>query len=118
MSFFFFLMIRRPPRSTLFPYTTLFRSEASIVERDVQLAQQFAGAHLHVAHVSTADTLKAVRRGKRTKARGTCEGTPPHFTLLYSAIRGYDSNFKMNPPPRSASKPDALLVAVADGHRG
>src|SRR5256885_13030472 len=26
MSFFFFLMIRRPPRSTLFPYTTLFRS--------------------------------------------------------------------------------------------
>src|SRR5256885_12326404 len=31
MSFFFFLMIRRPPRSTLFPYTTLFRS--SIVTR-------------------------------------------------------------------------------------
>src|SRR5260370_21504716 len=29
MSFFFFLMIRRPPRSTLFPYTTLFRSEFS-----------------------------------------------------------------------------------------
>src|SRR3712207_8667125 len=29
MLFFFFLMIRRPPRSTLFPYTTLFRSEAS-----------------------------------------------------------------------------------------
>src|SRR5256885_13979054 len=27
--FFFFLMIRRPPRSTLFPYTTLFRSPAS-----------------------------------------------------------------------------------------
>src|SRR5260221_12498148 len=26
LSFFFFLMIRRPPRSTLFPYTTLFRS--------------------------------------------------------------------------------------------
>src|SRR3712207_7911202 len=29
MFFFFFLMIRRPPRSTLFPYTTLFRSAAS-----------------------------------------------------------------------------------------
>src|SRR5256885_12223971 len=28
MSFFFFLMIRRPPRSTLFPYTTLFRSHS------------------------------------------------------------------------------------------
>src|SRR4030066_268308 len=31
--FFFFLMIRRPPRSTLFPYTTLFRSRATIVAR-------------------------------------------------------------------------------------
>src|SRR5712671_2461369 len=30
LSFFFFLMIRRPPRSTLFPYTTLFRSRTSI----------------------------------------------------------------------------------------
>src|SRR5258707_1509240 len=29
-SFFFFLMIRRPPRSTLFPYTTLFRSEVAV----------------------------------------------------------------------------------------
>src|SRR5438132_13982297 len=76
-------------------------AEASIVERDVQLAQQFAGARLHVAHVSTADALKAVRRGKRTKARVTCEVTPHHFTLLDSDIRDYDSNFKMNPPLRS-----------------
>src|SRR5258708_39431501 len=38
--FFFFLMIRRPPRSTLFPYTTLFRSPVAeqIVAGDVQLA--------------------------------------------------------------------------------
>src|SRR5256885_10968240 len=35
-TFFFFLMIRRPPRSTLFPYTTLFRS------RDVHLVGAFA----------------------------------------------------------------------------
>src|SRR5437016_10024225 len=35
---FFFLMIRRPPRSTLFPYTTLFRS----VERPVKAAELFA----------------------------------------------------------------------------
>src|SRR2546425_10761692 len=30
---FFFLMIRRPPRSTLFPYTTLFRSDAALARR-------------------------------------------------------------------------------------
>src|SRR5205085_10812767 len=71
-------------------------AEASIVERDVQLAQQFAGARLHVAHVSTADTLKAVRRGKRTQAPGTCGVTPQHFTLLDPDIRGYYSQFQMN----------------------
>jgi dihydroorotase len=90
-------------------------AEASIVERDVLLAQQFTGARLHVAHLSTAEALKAVRRGKRSKARVTCEVTPHHFTLLDSDIRDYDTNFKMNPPLRSASDREALLVALADG---
>src|ERR1700736_1790028 len=48
-------------------------AESSVVERDIQLAQQFTGARIHVAHLSTADALKAVRRGKRGKARITCE---------------------------------------------
>src|SRR2546422_6345525 len=33
LSFFFFLMIRRPPRSTLFPYTTLFRSDTALAKK-------------------------------------------------------------------------------------
>lgn len=90
-------------------------AEASIVDRDVQLAQQFNGARLHVAHLSTADALKAVRRGKRGKARITCEVTPHHFTLTDADIRDYDANFKMNPPLRSASDREALVVALADG---
>jgi dihydroorotase len=90
-------------------------AEASVVERDVQLSQQFAGARLHVAHISTADALKAVRRGKRGKARITCEVTPHHFTLTDSDVRDYDSNFKMNPPLRSSADREAILVALADG---
>src|SRR2546429_6014213 len=46
---FFFLMIRRPPRSTLFPYTTLFRSlakEEARLERDLQAAKRIQGALL------------------------------------------------------------------------
>ena len=42
-------------------------AEASIVERDVQLAMHIPNARLHVAHLSTADALKSVRRGKRAK---------------------------------------------------
>lgn len=90
-------------------------AESSIVERDVQLAQQFAGARLHVAHLSTADALKAVRRGKRNKLRVTCEVTPHHFTLTDADIRDYNGNFKMNPPLRSASDREAIIAALADG---
>jgi len=90
-------------------------AEASIVERDVQLSQQFTGARLHVAHVSAADTLKAVRRGKRSKAHISCEVTPHHFALTDADVGDYDTNFKMNPPLRSASDREAMWVALADG---
>ena len=90
-------------------------AESSIVDRDVQLAQQFAGARLHVAHLSTADALKAVRRGKRSKAHVTCEVTPHHFTLTDADVGDYNTYCKMNPPLRSAGDREALIVAIADG---
>lgn len=90
-------------------------AESSIVERDVQLAHQFSGARLHVAHLSTADALKAVRRGKKDRVRVTCEVTPHHFTLLDSDVNEYDTNRKMNPPLRSREDQEALIAALADG---
>jgi dihydroorotase len=90
-------------------------SEAAIVDRDVQLAQQFNGARLHIAHVSTAEALKSVRRGKRNRARVTCEVTPHHFSLTDADMRDYDTNFKMNPPLRSAEDREALVAALTDG---
>src|SRR5437016_5228289 len=90
-------------------------AEAAIVDRDVQLAQQFTGARLHVAHLSTAEALKAVRRGRRNRARVTCEVTPHHFALTDADMRDYDTNFKMNPPLRAAEDREALLAALADG---
>ena len=89
-------------------------AESAIVERDVHLAQA-TGGHLHVAHLSTADALKAVRRGKRAKVRVACEVTPHHFTLIDDNVGDYDTNFKMNPPLRSAADREAILVALADG---
>ncbi len=90
-------------------------AEASIVDRDVTLAMQVRESRLHVAHLSTADALKAVRRGRRAKARVTCEVTPHHFTLIDENVGQYDTNFKMNPPLRSAADREAILVALADG---
>ncbi len=96
-------------------------AEANIVDRDVTLAQQIRESRLHVAHLSTSDALKAVRRGKRgvhnarVTCRVTCEVTPHHFTLLDEDVGEYDTNFKMNPPLRSATDREAILVALADG---
>jgi dihydroorotase len=92
-------------------------AEAGIVDRDVNLAQQIRESRLHVAHLSTSDALKAVRRGKRGvhHARVTCEVTPHHFTLLDEDVGEYNTNFKMNPPLRSATDREAILVALADG---
>jgi len=90
-------------------------AEAAIVDRDVTLAQQIRDSRMHVAHLSTSDALKAVRRGKRAKARVTCEVTPHHFALIDENVGEYDTNFKMNPPLRSAVDREAILVALADG---
>jgi dihydroorotase len=89
-------------------------AEAAIVDRDVQLAQ-LTGGRMHVAHLSTAEALKPVRRGKRARARVTCEVTPHHFTLIDENVGEYNTNFKMNPPLRSAADREAILVALSDG---
>jgi dihydroorotase len=90
-------------------------AEGEIVDRDVTLAQQIRESRLHVAHLSTSDALKSVRRGKRAKARVTCEVTPHHFALIDENVGEYNTNFKMNPPLRSATDLEAILVALADG---
>ena len=90
-------------------------AEAAIVDRDVQLAQQFNGARLHVAHLSTAEALTPVRRAKRNRARVSCEVTPHHFALTDADIHDYDTNFKMNPPLRSAQDREAIIEGLVDG---
>jgi len=89
-------------------------AEAEVVERDIRLASE-TKAHLHVAHISTAAALKAVRRAKRERLRVSCEITPHHFVLLDEDVGNYDTNFKMNPPLRSRDDREAMLVALADG---
>jgi len=89
-------------------------AESSIVERDIRLAAETKGRY-HVAHLSTAAALRAVRKAKRERLRVTCEITPHHFTLLDEDVTDYNTNFKMNPPLRSRADREALLAGLADG---
>src|SRR2546429_8411064 len=73
-SFFFFLMIRRPPRSTLFPYTTLFRSDAgewSAGPRTAHGDAAFPGVLRGVRHQSAAVPAAHLAAGC---ARGSSDG--------------------------------------------
>src|SRR6476660_2950734 len=89
-------------------------AESSIVERDIRLAAE-AKARYHVAHLSTAAALRAVRKAKRDHLRVSCEITPHHFTLLDENVGQYNTNFKMNPPLRAREDREALLAGLADG---
>jgi dihydroorotase len=89
-------------------------SEDVCVSRDLILAEG-SGAHLHVAHLSTARAVEMVRVGKRRGIRVTCEVTPHHFTLTDEAVSQYGTNAKMNPPLRSARDLEVVLAAFADG---
>jgi dihydroorotase len=89
-------------------------AEASIIERDIALAAE-TGAHYHVAHLSTAAALKAVRKAKRDRVRVTCEVAPHHFALIDEDVGEYNTNFKMNPPLRGRADREALLAGLVDG---
>lgn len=89
-------------------------AEAVMVQRDITLAE-LTGSAVHIAHLSTAASLRAVRAGKDRGVRVTCEVTPHHFTLTDEALVGYDTNCKMNPPLREATDREALLAGLADG---
>jgi dihydroorotase len=92
-------------------------AESLMVERDVSLAE-LTGAHVHIAHMSARQSLRAVRAGKARGVNVTCEVAPHHFTLTDESLDGpikYDTNLKMNPPLREAADRDAMLDGIADG---
>jgi dihydroorotase len=84
------------------------------VARDVLLAE-LTGAHVHIAHLSTAGAVRLVRDAKARGMRVTAEVTPHHLVLTDEAVRGFDPNTKMSPPLRSKRDADAVLEALTDG---
>ena len=92
-------------------------AESNLVERDLRLLADLKDnrAHLHIAHLSTAAALDAVRKARRNGLHVTCEVTPHHLVLTESAIGDYDTNAKMNPPLRGESDRRAMVEGLLDG---
>ena len=90
--------------------------EALMVERDVMLAE-LTGGKVHIAHLSAAASVDAVRRGKARGIRVTAEVTPHHLLLVDQLVKDtdYDTATKMNPPLRSEPDRQAVLQGLRDG---
>jgi dihydroorotase len=89
-------------------------AEDAATARDIMLAE-FTGGRLHVCHLSTHGSVELVRQAKARGVRVTCEAAPHHFTLTEEAVRGYNTNAKMNPPLRTQKDVDAIRQGLADG---
>lgn len=91
-------------------------AEEVMVLRDLALAEM-TGGRLHVAHVSTAGSVRAIREAKRRGLRVTAEVTPHHLTLTDEDVArsGFDTCFKVNPPLRCGVDVQAVREGLADG---
>ncbi len=89
-------------------------AEELIVSRDILLSE-YTGGKIHIAHISTKKSVEMVREAKRKGINVTAEATPHHFTLTDDALKFYDTNFKMNPPLRTKSDVDEILLGLKDG---
>ena len=89
-------------------------AESVMVMRDLALAA-LTGVPVHIAHVSTRESVEAIRRAKADGIAVSAETAPHYFTLTDAAVAGYNTNAKMNPPLRSDADRQAIREGLADG---
>jgi len=88
-------------------------AESIMVMRDIALSE-LTGAPLHIAHVSTRESVHAIRDAKRRGVNVTAETAPHYFSLTDDAVQEYGVNAKMNPPLRLADDRDAIIEGLQD----
>jgi dihydroorotase len=89
-------------------------AEENHVNRDIMLAR-LTGARVHIAHISTANSVMLVADARKSGIPITCEVTPHHIALTDAAVVGFDTNTKMNPPLRSEEDRKYLIEKMIDG---
>ena len=89
-------------------------AESIMVLRDIALCE-LTGVPVHIAHVSTRESVRAIRDAKKRGVPVTAETAPHYFSLTDASIKNYNTNSKMNPPLRSEQDREAICQGLADG---
>lgn len=88
-------------------------AESIQVARDVELAA-FTGGHIHICHCSVADSVEAIRQGKKRGVKVTGEASPHHIALTDERVVGYNSNAKCKPPLAGERDRQAVIEGLVD----
>lgn len=89
-------------------------AETSMLARNILLAENF-GVHLHITHVSSKRAVELIREAKKKGMKITAETSPHYFALEETALLGYNTFCKVNPPLRTYDDVSALIKGIADG---
>jgi dihydroorotase len=89
-------------------------SESAMVLRDIALSEM-SGVPIHIAHVSTAEAVRAIREAKSRGVPVTAETAPHYFMLTDAAVKEYGTLAKMNPPLGSDQDREAIREGLSDG---
>ena len=85
-----------------------------MIERDLRLVE-ITGGRYHVAHISTAEGVDAIRKAKARGLNVSCEAAPHHYTLTDADVGNYRTFAKMAPPLRSEENRAAIVAGLKDG---
>ncbi|KAB2645660.1 MAG: dihydroorotase [Verrucomicrobia bacterium] len=88
--------------------------EEIIVQRNALLAE-LTGTPIHCQHLSSGGSVRLLREARARGVKLSGEICPHHIALTDESVRGFDTNFKMNPPLRTQRDIDLLIEGVADG---
>ncbi len=88
--------------------------EELIVARNIQLAE-LCDSPIHCQHISSGGSVALLREARARGVKISGEVCPHHIALTDNCLRGFDSNFKMNPPLRTAEDIDLIIAGLADG---
>jgi len=91
-----------------------YSSEAGFIKRDIELAEK-TEAHIHISHVSLAQSVDIIANAKKRGVRVTAEATPHHLLITEQMAKEIGPNAKVNPPLRSEEDVVAIREGLANG---
>ena len=89
-------------------------AEEIMLQRNIQILE-YTNGKMHIPTISTKGSVELIKKAKSKKLNITCGVSAYNLLLDETALEGFDTNFKVNPPLRTKEDIEALKKGIADG---